>query len=105
MKDADEASDDLPANSAALLIAFENTWAERLVEACRAADGFLIDRAPGPSGERSPLGRSVAAHRMQQIRTVSLVLAALVSDQPVEAVAVDDLPVRCAPRPGLQVLH
>jgi hypothetical protein len=43
-EDADEVSDDLPANSSALLIAFENTWAAEFVDACRAADGFVIDQ-------------------------------------------------------------
>jgi hypothetical protein len=52
-EDAEEVSDDLPANSAALLIAFENSWAGRFVEACRAADGFVIDqiRIPADVGE------------------------------------------------------
>ena len=48
-EDAEEASDDLPANSAALLIAFENTWAERFNDACRAADGFVIDQIRIPA--------------------------------------------------------
>jgi uncharacterized protein DUF6325 len=42
-EDAEEVSDDLPANSAALLVAFENTWASKLVDALRAADAFVID--------------------------------------------------------------
>lgn len=47
--DADEVSEDLPANSSALLIAFENTWAAELVDACRAADGFVIDQIRIPA--------------------------------------------------------
>ena len=43
-EDADEVSDDLPPNSSALLIAFENTWAGRFVEACQAADAVVIDQ-------------------------------------------------------------
>jgi Family of unknown function (DUF6325) len=47
--DAEEISDDLPSNSAALLIAFENAWAEKFVDACRAADGFVIDQIRIPA--------------------------------------------------------
>ena len=42
-EDAEEVSDDLPANSAALLIAFENLWAGKVVDALRDADAVLID--------------------------------------------------------------
>ena len=42
-EDAEEVSDDLPAGSAALLVAFENLWAGRLVEALQAADAVVID--------------------------------------------------------------
>lgn len=42
-EDADEVSEDLPANSSALLIAFENTWAVKVVDALRDADAVLID--------------------------------------------------------------
>ncbi len=48
-EDADEVSEDLPPNSSALLIAFENAWAERFVNAVRAADGFVIDQIRIPS--------------------------------------------------------
>ncbi len=41
--DAEEVSDDLPANSSALLIAFENLWVGKVVDALRAADAVLID--------------------------------------------------------------
>ena len=40
---AEEVSDDLPANSAALLVAFENLWAAKLVDALQAADAVVID--------------------------------------------------------------
>ena len=43
-EDAEEVSDDLPANSSALLIAFENLWVGKVVEALRAADAVLIDQ-------------------------------------------------------------
>lgn len=43
-EDADEVSDDLPPNSSALLVAFENTWAGRFVAACQAADAVVIDQ-------------------------------------------------------------
>ena len=42
-EDADEVSDDLPPNSAALLVAFENLWAAKVVDALLAADAVLID--------------------------------------------------------------
>jgi hypothetical protein len=42
-EDADEVGDDLPANSSALLIAFENTWAAKVTSAMREADAVLID--------------------------------------------------------------
>ena len=42
-EDAEEVSDDLPANSAALLIAFENLWAAKVVDALQAADAVVID--------------------------------------------------------------
>jgi hypothetical protein len=42
-EDAEEVSDDLPANSSALLIAFENVWARKVVSALEAADAVLID--------------------------------------------------------------
>jgi Family of unknown function (DUF6325) len=42
-EDAEEVSDDLPSNSSALLIAFENLWAGKLVDALQAADAFVID--------------------------------------------------------------
>jgi len=36
-------SDDLPANSSALLIAFENLWTAKVVDALRDADGVVLD--------------------------------------------------------------
>ena len=42
-EDAEEVADDLPPNSSALLIAFENAWAAEFADAVRAADGVLID--------------------------------------------------------------
>ena len=42
-EDAEEVSDDLPANSSALLVAFENVWAAKLVDALQAAVAFVID--------------------------------------------------------------
>ena len=42
-EDADEVSDDLPADSSALLVAFENAWAGKLVDALQEADAFVID--------------------------------------------------------------
>jgi hypothetical protein len=42
-EDADEVSEDLPLNSSAMLIAFENLWAAKIVEALQGADGFVID--------------------------------------------------------------
>jgi Family of unknown function (DUF6325) len=42
-EDADEVSEDLPANSSALLIAYENVWARKVVSALADADAVLID--------------------------------------------------------------
>ena len=42
-EDADEVSEDLPANSSAMLVAFENVWARKVVSALEAADAVLID--------------------------------------------------------------
>ncbi len=42
-EDAEEVSDDLPPNSSAMLVAFENTWAAKLVDALQAADAVVID--------------------------------------------------------------
>lgn len=43
-EDADEIGDDLPANSSALLIAYENTWMAPLVSAFANADAVVIDQ-------------------------------------------------------------
>jgi uncharacterized membrane protein len=43
-EDAEEVSDDLPPNTSALLIAIENLWAAKVVEACQAADAVVIDQ-------------------------------------------------------------
>ena len=42
-EDAEEVSDDLPPNTSALLIAFENLWTAKVVDALQAADAVLID--------------------------------------------------------------
>ena len=42
-EDAEEVSDDLPANSSAMLVAFENVWARKLVDALQDADAVVID--------------------------------------------------------------
>lgn len=42
-EDAEEVSDSLPSGSSALLIAFENLWVGKVVDALRAADAVLID--------------------------------------------------------------
>jgi hypothetical protein len=52
-EDADEVSDDLPPDSSALLVAFENLWAVRLVDALQAADAVVIDSIRIPSTSRS----------------------------------------------------
>lgn len=48
-EDAEEVADDLPPNSSALLIAFENAWATKFIAACRAADAVLIDQIRIPA--------------------------------------------------------
>lgn len=42
-EDADEVGDDLPNNSSALLIAYENTWLQPMVAALTNADAVIID--------------------------------------------------------------
>ena len=42
-EDADEVSEDLPNGSSALLVAFENLWAAKLVDALQEADAVVID--------------------------------------------------------------
>ena len=48
-EDAEEISEDLELDSSALLIAFENSWAAKVVDACRAADGVVIDQIRIPA--------------------------------------------------------
>jgi hypothetical protein len=48
-EDAEEVSDDLPANTSALLLAFENVWAREAVAAFQAADAVLIDSVRIPA--------------------------------------------------------
>jgi uncharacterized membrane protein len=48
-EDADEIAEDLEPNTSALLIAFENAWAAKVVDAVRAADGFVIDQIRIPA--------------------------------------------------------
>jgi hypothetical protein len=48
-EDADEISDDLPNNSSALLIAYENTWMQDLVGAFARADAVVIDQIRIPA--------------------------------------------------------
>ncbi|MGB7448736.1 MAG: DUF6325 family protein [Ornithinimicrobium sp.] len=42
IEDTTEISDDLPAQSSALVIAFENTWAGRFLSAVRASNGEVL---------------------------------------------------------------
>lgn len=48
-EDADEVGDDLPLNSSALLIAYENTWMHKLVGAFARAEAVVIDQIRIPS--------------------------------------------------------
>jgi len=48
-EDADELDEDLPPNSSTLLIAFENLWAARMVDALQAADAVVIDQIRIPA--------------------------------------------------------
>ena len=48
-EDAEEVSDDMPPNTSALLIAIENLWAAKVVEACQAADAVVIDQIRIPA--------------------------------------------------------
>ena len=48
-EDADEVADDLEPGSSVALLAWENTWAARFVDALRQADAVLIDRIHIPA--------------------------------------------------------
>jgi hypothetical protein len=48
-EDADEVAEDIPTNSSALLIAYENTWMEDLVGAFARADAVVIDQVRIPA--------------------------------------------------------
>jgi hypothetical protein len=48
-EDAEEINDDLPPNTSALLIAIENLWAAKVVQACQAADAVVIDQIRIPA--------------------------------------------------------
>ena len=48
-EDAEEVSDDLALNSSTLLIAFENVWAAKMVDALQAADAVMIDQIRIPA--------------------------------------------------------
>ena len=48
-EDAEELEEDLAPNSSALLIAFENIWARKLLEAVRDADAVVMDHIRIPS--------------------------------------------------------
>ncbi len=47
--DAEELAEDLAPNTSALAIAFENIWAAKVVDACRAADAVVIDQIRIPA--------------------------------------------------------
>jgi len=48
-EDAEEVAEDIPTNSSALLIAYENTWMEDLVGAFARADAIVIDQVRIPA--------------------------------------------------------
>jgi len=48
-EDADEVADDLPANSSALLIAYENTWMAEVAQAFANAGAVVIDQIRIPA--------------------------------------------------------
>ncbi len=48
-EDAEEVGDDLAPNSSVLLIAWENLWAARFVDALRQADAVVIDQIRIPA--------------------------------------------------------
>ncbi len=48
-EDAEEVADDLTSNSSVLLIAWENLWAARFVDAARQADAVIIDQIRIPA--------------------------------------------------------
>jgi hypothetical protein len=48
-EDADEIADDIPANSSALLIAYENTWMAEVAQAFANAGAVVIDQIRIPA--------------------------------------------------------
>jgi hypothetical protein len=48
-EDAEELNEDLELNSSALVIAYENIWATKVIDACRAADAVVIDQIRIPA--------------------------------------------------------
>ena len=48
-EDVEELTEDLEPNSSALVIAFENIWAQKVIDACRAADAVVIDQIRIPA--------------------------------------------------------
>ena len=59
-EDAEEVSDDLPDDSSALLIAFENLWVGKVVDALRAADAVLDRLDPDPGRRRGSVRGKLA---------------------------------------------
>ncbi len=49
LQDAEEIGEDLAPNTSALLVAFENSWAARFVNAIREADGVVLDQIRIPA--------------------------------------------------------
>lgn len=62
-EDAEEVADDLAPNSSVLLIAWENLWAARFVDAARQADAVVIDqiRIPADVAEAVLSGNQTSA--------------------------------------------
>lgn len=48
-EDADEVADDLPTNSSALLIAYENTWMQEVASAFARAGAVVVDQIRIPA--------------------------------------------------------
>lgn len=61
-EDAEEVADDLPPDSSALLVAFENLWAVRFVEACRESHGVVIDQIRIPADVVRAVAAGEPAH-------------------------------------------
>jgi uncharacterized membrane protein len=59
-EDVEQAAHDLPNNSSAAILLFEHTWASRLKEAIRKANGSVVEEGWVPEEELGALGAELS---------------------------------------------